>query len=546
MADAYGPLLIQNADDGPGILTQADDGKLFMWSQPDRRVIMVAPPTVQGQRVIGHFGGYSIQQAADGPGALTIADNGKALTWNQATGHFVMATVNAADADTLDGLDSTAFLLATGTRTGASSQAQTFTNGTKQAKIIVPTDSTDSFDLRNAADSASVFSVDTTNLFFGVGISPPTSPLHVSRNFGTLLAAQTVVLNNYVAVATTAAAGNALLRALSFSVTVNGATNQLEATAITGNVFVDTTAGTTTTETGSTITMRVINAGSVGTGSGYRSLPLLSAAGNMTIFNHFEARGPSVTSTGVLGTSTGLLINPQKVTGVTTGRGIWQTGASDINAMVGPTAFGSTTTPTAAVDILAGTTAQASLRMRVGVAPTTPNDGDHWYDGAFTKYAVDATTNAIVDTIRMRRASSGTPAAGFGVGFSARLMSSTTANRDAGRLTWKWDVATEGSQAAQGDLTSFYTTTERVCISWKANSTVPLLGFFGTAPVIKQVSGADLTNSVTAGGSTDVIANYTDLLVYANDAAAIRNDIYQLAKKLKQINDGLRALGLFT
>jgi len=31
-----------------------------------------------------------------------------------------------------------------------------------------------------------------------------------------------------------------------------------------------------------------------------------------------------------------------------------------------------------------------------------------------------------------------------------------------------------------------------------------------------------------------------DLTVYANDAAAIRNDIYQLARKLKQVNDALR------
>lgn len=72
------------------------------------------------------------------------------------------------------------------------------------------------------------------------------------------------------------------------------------------------------------------------------------------------------------------------------------------------------------------------------------------------------------------------------------------------------------------------------------------MGFFGVAPGAQGTSGANLTNNVTAGGSTDVIANYTDLVTYANDAAAIRNDIYQLSKKLKQINDGLRVLGLFT
>lgn len=72
------------------------------------------------------------------------------------------------------------------------------------------------------------------------------------------------------------------------------------------------------------------------------------------------------------------------------------------------------------------------------------------------------------------------------------------------------------------------------------------IGFFGTAPVVKQTSGANLTNNVTVGGVNDTIADFTSLTVYATDAAAIRNDIYQLARKLKQINDGLRAYGLFT
>lgn len=72
------------------------------------------------------------------------------------------------------------------------------------------------------------------------------------------------------------------------------------------------------------------------------------------------------------------------------------------------------------------------------------------------------------------------------------------------------------------------------------------LGFFTTAPQGQQASGSNLTNNVTVGGVNDTIADFTNLTVYATDAAAIRNDIYQLARKLKQINDGLRAYGLFT
>ena len=72
------------------------------------------------------------------------------------------------------------------------------------------------------------------------------------------------------------------------------------------------------------------------------------------------------------------------------------------------------------------------------------------------------------------------------------------------------------------------------------------IGFLGGAAVTQRTSGADLTNNVTAGGTDDTIDNFTDLVVYANDAAAIRNAIYQLARKVKQLNDGLRAFTLFS
>lgn len=72
-------------------------------------------------------------------------------------------------------------------------------------------------------------------------------------------------------------------------------------------------------------------------------------------------------------------------------------------------------------------------------------------------------------------------------------------------------------------------------------------GFHGSA-IQDQISGldADLTNSVTSGGTTNTIADYSDLSTYSNDAAAIRNNIYQLARSVKVIQDGLRDLGLFS
>jgi hypothetical protein len=69
------------------------------------------------------------------------------------------------------------------------------------------------------------------------------------------------------------------------------------------------------------------------------------------------------------------------------------------------------------------------------------------------------------------------------------------------------------------------------------------LGFFGSTGAT-QVTQAALTNSVTAGGTTGTIANYTDLSIYANDSAAIRNDIYQLSLALTNVVGALRSYGL--
>lgn len=74
-------------------------------------------------------------------------------------------------------------------------------------------------------------------------------------------------------------------------------------------------------------------------------------------------------------------------------------------------------------------------------------------------------------------------------------------------------------------------------------ATTQKLGFYNSAPVVQQTQGV-IANNVTSGGSTGVIANYTDLTVYANDAAAIRNDIYQLALGLQGCIAALRTYGL--
>lgn len=57
--------------------------------------------------------------------------------------------------------------------------------------------------------------------------------------------------------------------------------------------------------------------------------------------------------------------------------------------------FGTLQTATAAADIAASTTSAASLRLRSGTAPTSPKEGDIWFDGTNLKMYDGATTRTI-------------------------------------------------------------------------------------------------------------------------------------------------------
>lgn len=80
-------------------------------------------------------------------------------------------------------------------------------------------------------------------------------------------------------------------------------------------------------------------------------------------------------------------------------------------------------------------------------------------------------------------------------------------------------------------------------VAAKLGNATGTVGFFGATGATKVTQGA-ITNSVTSGGTTGTIANYTDLSVYATDAAAIRNNIYQLSLALSNVVGALRSYGL--
>lgn len=109
----------------------------------------------------------------------------------------------------------------------------------------------------------------------------------------------------------------------------------------------------------------------------------------------------------------------------------------------------------------------------------------------------------------------------------------TPLNLNGGALGSGTHTLTDGSNVVVGSTTG----------TKFGTATTQKMGWFNATPVVQQTQGA-ITNSVTVGGSTGVIADFTDLTTYATDAPTIRNDIYQLALGLQGCIAALRTYGL--
>lgn len=132
--------------------------------------------------------------------------------------------------------------------------------------------------------------------------------------------------------------------------------------------------------------------------------------------------------------------------------------------------------------------------------------------GAYTNTTINAslnpaTTNAVANNFTSYIGSSGTPAAGHGSGFRFAAESATTTNRDQGRLRFAWTVATDASRTARGTLSASDSAGERDCIMWEASGSAAMVGFFGTAPIVKPtVTGSRGGNAALADLLTELAA----------------------------------------
>jgi len=176
--------------------------------------------------------------------------------------------------------------------------------------------------------------------------------------------------------------------------------------------------------------------------------------------------------------------------------------------------------------------------LTVGTANST--------NGTITSNVIDSGTTTYLDSFVLNRYTSGTAAANLGGLIKTQIEDDGGTLRKALQIGFRWATATAASFKAQAVFYVEDSAGTREAMRIEASGSAAMIGFLGANAAAKQTSGANLTNNVTSGGTNDTIANYTSLTTYSTDAAAIRNNIYQLARKLKQVNDALRTYGLLT
>jgi len=143
----------------------------------------------------------------------------------------------------------------------------------------------------------------------------------------------------------------------------------------------------------------------------------------------------------------------------------------------------------------------------------------------------DAVTKAVTNVLTVRHASSGTPAAGFGVALTFALESTTTENQSAGRVYAVWSEATHATRKAQVVFTA-YDTAEREGIRIGANGSRATIGFLGATPSAQLAHVADVKGDYAAGD----LDSEAEVISMANALAAAINSLNALVETF-----GLRA-----
>lgn len=204
------------------------------------------------------------------------------------------------------------------------------------------------------------------------------------------------------------------------SVATASVTNAMLAGSIAANNLVGTdivTVGTIATGTWAGTTIAVLHGGTGVTSSTGSGNNVLSASPTFTGTANFAgiaATGSIVSNNKVVVNGVGTPIIDLQTTQTGTKEFLIAVGLLNTNSLsiydqtagayrlhintTGQIGIGGVTNPSGALGLPAGTTSNASLSMLSGTAPTSPNDGDMWYDGTNMHIRVGGTTKTFTIT----------------------------------------------------------------------------------------------------------------------------------------------------
>lgn len=294
----------------------------------------------------------------------------------------------------------------------------------------------------------------------------------------------------------------------------------------TNNLFAGQNAGNFTLTGTENVGVGGLALNALSTGTNNVAVGFLALANSLTTGSNNVAVGRralanySGSSTIAIGTSalsaltsgtTNVAVGVSALSGLTTNGGSTAVGASALsgatggsNTALGGSSGGGLTTGSNNTFLGAGTGVtvnSVSNSIALGFAALCTKNGQFvigsaavpitefsFIGGSFNYRPTDtATTNAVVNVPTFRLNSSGTPAAGFGLGMVFQGESSTTENQDMGRLTYEWATATHASRKALSKW-SVFDTAEREAIRIEASGSAAMLGVLGAAAIARPAA----------------------------------------------------------
>jgi hypothetical protein len=210
------------------------------------------------------------------------------------------------------------------------------------------------------------------------------------------------------------------------------------------------------------------------------------------------------------------------VFGIDAGRGMYTGSAGTLNFAVGSTGVAQIGTNgfvtgsglkvgwTSVTD--PGTTAPDAALGRNAASIVEVNNGTAGQWGSLKAGVRDAGTTTITDGLTLGHQSTGTPAAGLGIGIQLNINSSTTADQNAARITAEWVVATHASRTARAKINVTDFNAAREVIRIEADGTKGLFSVFGAAAAGQQTGAAATATAVYTATEQAMLQKAYDVL----------------------------------